>query len=188
MNVVRVGGAAAIAGAVLAAVSEVVETIGGGYSDVTFALLIAGRIGLGIAPWGLHRGQAGGRLSALGAVVLSIGQLLFAAVEIVAWGSLTEAEVIARTGLLYWAAVIFFSTGMLLFGTAVLRARHFPLWTGIVFVIGVTAVGVGGALVLTPVISLSNLAIDLAFAVIGVLALRAARDDLPGRSRVDLAR
>lgn len=168
----RIGGAAAIAGAVLAAVSELVETVGGGYSDLSFALLIAGRIGLGIAPWGLHRAQSGGRLSAVGAVVLTIGQLLFAAVEVVAWGSRTETEVIARTGPLYPTAVVFFIAGTLLFGAAVLRARRFPLWTGLVLVVGVAAVGVGGALVLVPVISLSNLAINLAFLVIGLAALR----------------
>ncbi len=56
----RVAGGAAIIGAVLAAASELVETIGGGYSVLSFGLLIAGRIGLGIAPWGLHRAQGGG--------------------------------------------------------------------------------------------------------------------------------
>lgn len=179
---IRIAAVAAIVGAVLAAASEVVETVGGGYSAASFALLIAGRIGLGVAPWGLHRAQGGGRVSAVGAVVLAVGQFLFAAVEVVAWGSRTEAEVVARTGSLYWAAVVFFLVGTLVFGLGVLLSRRFPAWSGIVLLAGAAGVAVGGALVLTTVISVSNLLLDVVFAVLGWFVLRAGAAVLQGES------
>jgi hypothetical protein len=170
---VRGGAVAVVVGALVILASELLETFGGGYSDTTFTLLIAGRAVLGAGIWALHRVQArsGGLPSLLGAGLLTVAMYVLSLQEILAWGARSEAEVIERAGPIYWVGIPLVAVGGLLFGLSVVRARVLPLWTGAVPLAALVAIAVGIPTDLEVVISVANMAINAAFAAMGAAVL-----------------
>lgn len=145
---VRYGVWAAVIGAILAILVEVVEIVNAGlaFSSALFAILRAiSMLLLAFGVWRLHMIQSreGGKLSLIGALFMIIGYL-FTAVFIL---SLIGAEMpdmedptaaigeLVASNPLILIALPFTLLGPLLFGIATIRAKVYPRWTGIILVV-----------------------------------------------------
>ncbi|MGH3145497.1 MAG: hypothetical protein ACRDTR_06805 [Rubrobacter sp.] len=129
-DILRLGGLVAMVGGGLLILSETVEVAGGGFSRPSFAVTTVAFFTLAAGIWGLHARQAmaAGRASLIGAALFSVGAFLEGVADVIGFGSATEAELQARTGLLVPIAFVILILGAILFGTAALRAGVYPRW------------------------------------------------------------
>lgn len=172
-DIPRLGGLVAAVGGGLLILSEIVEIAGGGFSRPSFAVTTVAFFVLAAGIWGLHAGQAtaGGWPSLLGAALFSVGAFLEGVADVIGFGSATEAELQARTGLLVPIAFLILILGAILFGTAALRAGVYPRWAAAVTIVAPMLLPIIFALGL-PFIgtSVANTALGAAFVVMGLRA------------------
>ncbi len=154
---IRAGGVLLGLGATLWIASEVIETLSGGFSRTSVAVLIAGRVLLALSAFSiaahqLSRTAVAHRTVVAGAGLLTVAMGLLVVLEVVTYGAPDEGEVLARAGLLYPAAFGTVSVATILVGVAVLRARVYPRWTGFAEVGAILVIGAVAALKLPTVL------------------------------------
>lgn len=172
----RTAAALALAGCATMVLSEIVERLSGGFTPTSYAVTIAGFLGLGWAALVAHRGQRppDGALGLVGAVLFAAGCLLESLGDVVGFGAPTEEALQARTGLLIPIGGVLLVLGGLALGVAIVRARRYPRWTGVVVAatplfLPATSLGLP-----VPVLSLTNSLLALALGVAAWQQLRPA--------------
>lgn len=119
--------------------SELLEIYLRGYNPTVYYLTAAYHVFAGFGIWGLHKAQSGqGRntLSLVGAAIAFIAYVgvIYFPIAVLNSG-LSIAEFLDANPLYAIPGVLWF-VGMLLFGISLLTTRHFPTWSGSVFVLG----------------------------------------------------
>jgi len=138
---IRLSGLGLVLAAVLWIISEILEMIQGGFSPLQLTLTATAFTLLPYGFLGIHRAQAerGGILSFFGAICSGISFIIFsgdAMIEIVlgARETMKILETVSGKAIFYTGSLLCL-VGVIVFGIAIVRARVFPRWTGIVFVV-----------------------------------------------------
>ncbi len=158
----------AVAGCVAMVLSEIVERISGGFTPISYTVTVGGFLGLAVAAVAAHVGQRppDGALGLAGAVAFAAGASVQALADIVGFGLPDEAALQAATGPLVPIGGVLLVVGGLALGVAILRARRYPAWTGVLIAtmplfLPATLLGLP-----VPVISLTNSILALALGVV----------------------
>lgn len=119
-------------------VSEVVEIVHGGPSEASYYLTAVFHLFAGIGIWGLHLVQNRPKnvLSMVGVVMVSLSYLSIVYLPIqVMHSGLTGSEFVDANPM-YMIPAIVNVIGLIVFGSAVIRTRCYPTWTGVVIMLG----------------------------------------------------
>ncbi len=119
--------------------SEVIEIYLGGYNSAVYYLTTLYHAFAGFGVWGLHKTQSDEKtnyLSLVGAAIVFIAYIGIAYFPIQVMNSgLTFAEFLDVIPAYKIPGALWFF-GMIAFGISILKTRHFPAWTGVVFLLG----------------------------------------------------
>lgn len=129
---------AAILGYMCWMVSEVVEIIHGGFNPTVYYLTSAFHLFAGIGIWGLHlvQNQSKKSLSATGTLMISLSYLVLVYLPIQVMNSGLSGKEFVDASPIYMLPGIINVFGLILFGIAVIRAKFFPAWTGVIIIMG----------------------------------------------------
>jgi hypothetical protein len=181
----KVVGLLAVAASVLYFVTDVIEAIQGGFSDVQLWLTLLAEAAIPVFVIGLalvHRPRLG-RLGGLAALAYAYAFVVFAGTVVYAlvndtndYDTLTDKLGLVMT--VHGAVMVAAGLGL---GYAVIRSRVFPAWTAIALMAGVILVALAqGGPVGVQLIAAGTR--DLAFAGMGLALLR-TRTSSPGQYR-----
>ncbi|SMD44042.1 hypothetical protein SAMN00777080_2657 [Aquiflexum balticum DSM 16537] len=118
--------------------SEVVELAEGGYNSTVYYLTAAFHFFAGFGIWGLHFLQKRSKniLSLTGTVMISLSYLALVYLPIqVLHSGLSNLEFVEIYPF-YKIPAFFNLAGLIIFGIAVIKAKLFPVWTGVVIIFG----------------------------------------------------
>jgi hypothetical protein len=119
--------------------SELIEIYLGGYNASVYYLTALYHVFAGFGIWGLHKAQSGedkNTLSMIGAAVTLIAYIGFIYFPIAMMQSGLGLSAFLDANPIYKIPGGFWFLGMILFGVSILKTKHFPAWTGIVFLLG----------------------------------------------------
>jgi hypothetical protein len=118
-------------------ISEVIEIVNG-YNPTVYYLTSGYHFLAGIGIWGLYKVQPNSKnsLGKIGAVITLIAYLGLTYFPIAVMNSGLNFSEFLEANPLYKIPGGFWFSGMILFGISLIRTKHFPLWTAIVFIIG----------------------------------------------------
>lgn len=119
--------------------SELVEIVGGGYNPTVYYLTAAFHFFAGVGIWGLHflQNRPKNILSTTGTAMISLSYLALTYLPIqVIHSGLSNLDFIEANPIYKIPAVINV-VGMIVFGIAVIRAKFFPAWSGVVIILGI---------------------------------------------------
>lgn len=118
-------------------ISEVMEIVNG-YNPTVYYLTSVYHFLAGFGIWGLHKAQADSKnkLSTTGALITLIAYLGLTFFPIQVMNSGLDFPGFLAAHPLYKIPGAFWFLGMILFAISLLRAKYFPLWTAIVFILG----------------------------------------------------
>ncbi len=119
--------------------SEVAEIAHGGYNATVYYLTAAFHLFAGLGIWGLHflQNRPRNTLSAVGTVMISLSYfaLTYLPIQVMHSGLSNVAFVEANP--VYKIPAMINVVGMIVFGIAVIRAKCFPAWTGLIIILGI---------------------------------------------------
>ncbi len=156
--------------------SEVIEIYLSGYNAAVYYLTALYHVFAGFGVWGLHKiqsGQCKNVLSAFGAATTLIAYVgvIYFPIEVMHSG-LTIPEFL-NIKPIYKIPGALWLLGMLMFGVSVLKSKHFPIWTGVVILLG------AGIFVATPLLNwpaklanVSNILLAATFIYLCTISLR----------------
>ncbi|MFX0073673.1 MAG: hypothetical protein ACFFAO_21555 [Candidatus Hermodarchaeota archaeon] len=131
-------GIIAIIGASLLTISDIIEIIQGGFSQVQLTLTYISFLIFTYILVALQKEQEGRSIGYIGALIFGISYVFWAAtvvypmVEDIA----NYEQLIDRIGLMYYINGILLFTGTILFAYDVYRVNYYPRWTSIALIVG----------------------------------------------------
>jgi hypothetical protein len=143
--------------------SEVVEIAQGGYNSTVYYLTAAFHFFAGFGIWGLHflQNRSKNTLSAAGTVMISLSYLALAYLPIqVMHSGLSNLEFIEANPI-YKIPAMINVVGMIVFGIAVIRAKFFPAWTGVIIIFGSIIFAVAMTKGLQVIANINNIIISM---------------------------
>lgn len=121
------------------ALSEALEIYQSGYSPPVYYLTALYHVFAGFGVWGLHKAQSkhgGSMLSFTGATITLIAFLCMVYFPIAVMNSGLSITGFFDVNPAYKVPAALWFAGMTLFGISILKTKHFPTWTGVVFLLG----------------------------------------------------
>lgn len=129
---------AAVLGYLCWMVSEVIEIMHGGFNSTVYYLTASFHLFAGIGIWGLHfvQNRSNNTLSATGTAMISLSYLALVYLPIQVLHSGLSGAAFVEENPLYMIPALINVLGMILFGFAVIKAKFFPTWTGVIIMLG----------------------------------------------------
>lgn len=119
--------------------SELVEIARGGYNSTVYYLTAAFHLFAGLGIWGLHflQSRPKNTLSTAGTAMISLSYLAltYLPIQVIHSGLSNLAFIEANP--IYKIPAMINVAGMIVFGIAVIRAKFFPAWTGVILILGI---------------------------------------------------
>jgi hypothetical protein len=129
---------AAVVGYLSWMVSEVVEIVHGGPNATGYYLTAVFHLFSGIGIWGLHlvQNRSKNTLSAVGTVMVSLSYLSIVYLPIQVMNSGLSGADFVDANPMYMIPAFVNVIGLIVFGSAVIRTKFFPAWTGAIVIFG----------------------------------------------------
>ena len=130
---------AGILGFVFWTLSELIEIYLRGYNPAVYYLTTLYHVFAGFGIWGLHKAQSNDQKnlpSMMGAGTAFIAYVSIIYFPIAVMHSGLSISAFIKANPIYRILGGFWFLGMILFGVSLLKTMHFPVWNGVVFLLG----------------------------------------------------
>lgn len=152
-----------ISGFLLWVGSELLEIIEGGYTPAVYYMTSGYHLLAGFGIWALHmlQSQQGNRLSAISVALISVTYFTLSYFPIQVLNSGLSVSEFLTEAPLYKLAGGLSLLGFILFGISVIRSKHFPVWTGIVLILGTLIYAFAMSMQLSLIVNINNIVLSV---------------------------
>lgn len=157
--------------------SELIEIIQDGYTSTVFYMTSAYHILAGFGIWGIHQLQSKKKnfLSSTGVLLISSTYFALAYFPIQVMNSGLSVSEFIGINPIYKIPGLINLVGFIVFGTAVIRTKYFPAWTGIFIILGTLIYAIAIALKFPIVVNINNMILSITIIYMCIFGLRKIR-------------